>query len=324
MRIHALYIQAFATLCRWPTLLALVTILSANVSSGAELSCLQQRDAVLKEKTKVEAHFSSVQAFRTGLTDAPKHQAAVEKAEQALAKDRDALAKIDERLRLYAPVNPIANQINETKRQLATLGFDDRSADFEQLGEMSAVEQAHIKKQLFEQFQGLVIESGTKAMEERFLEKIKKMKKRDVEVLANKLRRSGTDDPVFQEWLRSFSPAASRNVLVDGARDTIKYLKKEDNFLKMFEQAEPGTVEARQDAFLTLLSLVSDNPAIAELKAVAAGFYNVGEATVYLYVLQKNIGHLNNITEEQLERQKILMKRMEHLMRDLKQACANN
>jgi predicted Zn-dependent protease len=59
-----------------------------------------EKTAAFHERDKIDAHLREVGAFRSELTDAPQHRLAVEKAEQALAKDRDALAKAEERLRL--------------------------------------------------------------------------------------------------------------------------------------------------------------------------------------------------------------------------------
>jgi hypothetical protein len=296
-------------------------LLLGSASAFGQTTCLAQRDAILQQKAKVEAHLQSVQNFRAGLTDATVQQAAMEKADAAIAKDRDALARIAERLQLFAPAARIAEQINQTKRQLASLGFEERSGDFERLGQMSAAEQTHLKKDLIAQLQTLVIDGGKDAMEERFLGKIKKMKKRDVEALAEKLRKAGADDPIFQDWLRAFSPAASRKSLANGAQFAIKYVDTQQGLQEASEQLAPGTAEARQEAFLTMLSLVSDNPAVARLKAVAAGTYDIGEAGAYLSVLQSNVSHLDKITDDQLEQQKVLIKRMQQLVHDLRQAC---
>jgi hypothetical protein len=65
------------------------------------LACQQvEKEAALREKTKVDAHLHDVQAFRETLSDNPKHRPALDKTEQALEKDREALAKAEERLRL--------------------------------------------------------------------------------------------------------------------------------------------------------------------------------------------------------------------------------
>lgn len=65
------------------------------------LTCHEaEKTAAFHERDKIDAHLREVGAFRSELTDAPQHRLPVEKAEQALAKDRDALAKAEERLRL--------------------------------------------------------------------------------------------------------------------------------------------------------------------------------------------------------------------------------
>lgn len=95
----------------------LIGLLSASASWTAEptqatamtpraklermLACQQaDNEAALKEKAKIEAHLHDVQAFRETLSDNPKHRLALDKTERALGKDREALAKTEERLRL--------------------------------------------------------------------------------------------------------------------------------------------------------------------------------------------------------------------------------
>jgi len=65
------------------------------------LACQQaEKDAALREKTKVEAHLHDVQAFRETLLDNPKHRLALDKTERALERDREALAKTEQRITL--------------------------------------------------------------------------------------------------------------------------------------------------------------------------------------------------------------------------------
>lgn len=65
------------------------------------LACQQaEKDAALREKAKVEAHFHDVQAFRETLSDNQKHRLALDKTERALERDREALAKIEQRIAL--------------------------------------------------------------------------------------------------------------------------------------------------------------------------------------------------------------------------------
>jgi hypothetical protein len=274
------------------------------------------------EKARVQEHMERIQALRATLTESPAHRAAAERADQALAKDRDAIAKIEARTRIYEGIPALTRQIEETKRQLSSLGFDERSADFERLGEMSAAEQAHLKKQLLAQLRKVTLDKGADYMQARFLERIKTMTPQKLTSIAEQLKKAGADDPVFQEWLRSFRPNASREVLVNGAEQTIKFFKKEENLYKMVDGLDAGTVEGNQEAFLELVSYVSDYPALGELKAVAAGVYHTAEAGVFLYVLSGNQHHLDRVTTDQLSRQRALVKRMETLIRQRNAACA--
>lgn len=118
MRLCALNILARPPLRGWPVLIALVAIFSASGSWAADspspvssmtpraklnrlLACQQtEKEAALREKTKVDAHLHDVQAFLETLSDNPKHRLALDKTEQALERDREALAKAEERLRL--------------------------------------------------------------------------------------------------------------------------------------------------------------------------------------------------------------------------------
>jgi predicted Zn-dependent protease len=74
---------------------------SARTKLEQLLACREgEKNEALSEKRRIEAHLRDVEAFRSELTDAQQHRLAVAKAEQALGKDRDALAKAEERLRL--------------------------------------------------------------------------------------------------------------------------------------------------------------------------------------------------------------------------------
>lgn len=77
------------------------TAMTPRAKLDRMLACDEEkRAAILQEQRIVQAHLREVEAFRAGLTDAPKHRLAVEKTEQAMTKDRAALAKIEERLAL--------------------------------------------------------------------------------------------------------------------------------------------------------------------------------------------------------------------------------
>lgn len=65
------------------------------------LTCQQaEKDAALKENRKAQAKIADIETFIGSLTDQPVHYAAHEKANRALTLAREALAKVDERIRL--------------------------------------------------------------------------------------------------------------------------------------------------------------------------------------------------------------------------------
>lgn len=65
------------------------------------LACQQaNKDAALEEKRKTQAKIADIETFVRSLSDQPVHYAAHQKADRALTVSRDALAKIEERLRL--------------------------------------------------------------------------------------------------------------------------------------------------------------------------------------------------------------------------------
>ena len=103
-----------------------------------------EKDKALKEKVDVEAHISKITAFRATLT-LPKDTAADQKVQQALARDRDALQKADERIRLAN------SQINLTERAIRYMGdekmlaFMDPKLSLEELGGLVKITQDALK-----------------------------------------------------------------------------------------------------------------------------------------------------------------------------------
>ena len=293
---------------------------TAGAQSAQDCAAQGIREAQA-EKARAQEQTRKIEGFRATLGDSPQHRAAVQTADRALARNRDAIAKIDERLRLYQAIPDLTRQIEETKRQLRQLGFEERSADFDRLGEMSRNELELTKARLLDQFKKVTLGKGADHLQEKFLERIRTMSPQKLTAIAEKLKKAGADDPVFQGWLRSFRPNASREVLVNGAKEAIKYLENAESLEGVAGGLNQGTVEGRQDAFLEVLSLVSDYPALGELSAVATGTYQVGEAAVFLTVLSGNERQLDRVTREQLSRQKLLIKRMETLVKQRKAAC---
>ena len=118
MHLHARNISVYPTLCWWPLVLALFVLLSAGGSWAADpatpisslsprakldrlLVCEQaEREAALAERPKALEKIADIETFIRSLSDRPVHYAAHERADRALTLAREALAKIDERIRL--------------------------------------------------------------------------------------------------------------------------------------------------------------------------------------------------------------------------------
>lgn len=65
------------------------------------LACQQkEKDGVIKKKDEIEKHLLKVKDFRSTLTNDLKHELAINKAEQAIVKDREALEKIEEQIKI--------------------------------------------------------------------------------------------------------------------------------------------------------------------------------------------------------------------------------
>ena len=139
------------------------------------LACQQvEKEAALREKTKVDAHLRDVQAFRETLSNNPKHRPALDKTERALEKDREALAKSEERLRLatlqvamteraiqYLPVNS-ANQspglIESGKQRIADWLAQFRSENSEVIEKQLEDEQGFVNDPVLHQRLGALLD----------------------------------------------------------------------------------------------------------------------------------------------------------------------
>ncbi|MBI2516155.1 MAG: hypothetical protein HYV95_04505 [Opitutae bacterium] len=216
-------------------------------------------------------------------------------------------------LGLAVKIQDASRQIAEMNEQLRGWGFKQREAELVRYGGLAGQARDHMIAQLTSRVQALVTAKAEAAMQERFLEKIRTMKRKDVNRLAEKLSQAGLKDHDLQMWLRSFSEKAPRAVLVQGAKEAIACLKYEEKLFKLAE-TDTETVAGRQEAVLTLASMLIDHPYLKELSAVASGIYDVGEAGATIYILNEGIDHLNDVTEQQLAAQKIVVLRIKNLV----------
>ena len=213
-------------------------------------------------------------------------------------------------------IEVLTKQVDQTKRQLGTLGFAERVNDFERFSQMSTTEQVRLKLRLIEQLKAFALAKGDGALRARFLESTRALSADQAKAVAVTLQGIGADDSGIQDWFRAFSPNASREVLADGVREAIKFLETEAKPFEGGDQLEVTMVDARQQAVLALLSLVEEEyPALQVLKALSAGLYAAGEANVYLYLLEGQVEQLDRVTTHQLDAQRILVGRMESTIR---------
>jgi hypothetical protein len=215
---------------------------------------------------------------------------------------------------LTTRVEALDKQIAETEKQLRGLGFKKAVPDFAWFAGQSQQAQQQMVSQLISRMREYATDKSEDAMKDRFLTYIGTTKEKEVKNLANFLKSKGADEPLFQEWLRSFSPKASRAVLVDGAKLAIDAVKKDEDLFKIGEEMDKETVQGRQEAALTLISMVVEYPGMKELKLVASGAYDVIEAGVTICILDRGINDLMTATETQLAKQKQIMLRMKALV----------
>jgi len=96
------------------------------------LACRQtEKEAALEEKRKTQAKIADIETFVRSLSDRPVHYAAHEKADRALTLAREALAKIEERIRLATL------QLNLTARAIKYLLPETRGKERSPLDELA-------------------------------------------------------------------------------------------------------------------------------------------------------------------------------------------
>ncbi len=216
-----------------------------------------------------------------------------------------------------AELESMDRRIAETARQLQNLKFKSTEASFTWTKGQAEEGQAHMVSQLVNHARDYALGKSEKVLKERFLQNIRTMKPRDVNRLADSLQRLGANEPLFQEWLRSFSGKASRAVLENGARMAIDGIKGEEKAFKILEKLADGTVASRQEAALTFISLVADDyPGMRELRFVASGAYDVLEAGATIFFLSRGLDQLMDATDARLANQRQAIEMRSRLVDD--------
>ena len=176
---------------------------------------------------------------------------------------------------------------------------------------------------LIGRFRDYAIGKSEDKMQDAFLTRIQKMKPTEVRKLAGQLKKANTTQRQLQDWLLAFADKKPRYVLVDGAKQTIKAVKFEEDLFTVAEGVGSEDVHEQQVAALTLVSMICpDYPALEELKLVASGSYDVGAAWYSIYLLDRGVEDLSKTTEAQLSDQKKLIKRLKDLVDERKKLAA--
>ena len=231
-------------------------------------------------------------------------------------------------IKLASRVLDLDRQIAEAVKQLSGLQFDRAEHAFAWFKGQSEKAQRDMVSQLTSRFRDYAVNKSQSLLQENFLTAIETMKQtrkpNEVAKLADTLRQLGANDPIFQEWLRSFSAKAPRKVLVDGAKLAIEGIKDWEKLFKISAEMDKKTVQGHQEAALTVISMMGvDCPAMKELKLVASGAYDVGEAWATIFILDRGIKELTVATETQLANQKKIALHMKSLVDQRKEANEN-
>jgi hypothetical protein len=298
----------------------------AGLPARTQSALRQKRAALQGEWSDFQRDYAAMVAQYNGALEgsaaAATGQRRKAELQQQASRTVTAADEFNEHIEKWLQWLDLGRQLAEIPKQLAGLGFTRANHDFTWYQGQSGQARDQMIAQLVSRVGSYATAKAEEAATDHFLEKIRTMSKHDADKLAQKFVDLHMRNHVFQEWLRSFSPKVSRAVLVNGAKEAIDYVKREEAFLKTIESLDKGTVAGRQEAFLTVVSLLVDYPGMKELKALSAGLYDVGEAWATIYILDRGIDELMNSTEIQLANQKRLILHQEKLMTERKKLAA--
>ncbi len=259
---------------------------------------------------------------KEGTPEAAAGQQRKAELQQQAARAVAAADEFNEHIEKWLHWLDLGRQLAEIPKQMSGLGFTHANHDFTWYQGQSGQARAHLIAELVARLGSYAAAKSEDGMRDHFLENIQKMKPKDVNRLAEVFVKLHLRNHEFQSWLRAFAPGASRAVLVDGAKMAIDAVKREEDIFKIMELVGTGSVAERQEAFLTVVSLLVNYPGMKELKAVASGLYDVGEAWATIFILDRGVDELMASTDIQLANQKRLIMRQQKLMEERKSLAA--
>ncbi len=196
-------------------------------------------------------------------------------------------------------------QIEQTKQQLRSLGFDQRSDDFERLGELSADQTKEIQKKILDLKVGLATGLGQDAI----LTTVEKLPPSCFGGVLRKLDQWGLKDkesfrPLVQalkDYAGNAKDTAPRRRLVEDAKVLVDWAQRS---LDVKEAADKGeTREAEKGLALMLFSVLTG-------KSVPDGMYDLGDTGLTYAIISHHQERLDEITNQQLTDLKTITARM--------------
>ena len=291
----------------------------AAMPAGPRAEYEKKRAQIERDWQEYEQQSTEFQARYDGKEGTPAEVAAAARRKAELTKQGTAVLDdadlFNEHLDAWGQALVIDRQLAQIPQQLAGLGFTHANHDFAWYEGQSGQARDQMIAQLVSHAGSYATAKTEEVLTDHFLESVRTMSTHDANKLAQKLVDLHLRNHEFQTWLRRFSPKVPRAVLVNGAKEAIDYVKREEGFFKTIESLDKGTVAGRQEAFLTVVSLLVDYPGMKELKALSAGLYDVGEAWATIIILDRGIDELTASTETQLANQKKLILHQQELIK---------
>ncbi len=203
-------------------------------------------------------------------------------------------------------------QIRATRMQLASLGFNARSDDFEQIGQLAAQQRDELFKRLDDQLRDIAVDCAADRVQEKMLDAVGGINEEDMESMLKTMRENGISTDALQDSLTAalgqtdqrVKLAAEAQVLVGAVQTLADVKESEDDY-------NQHTIEGRQQALLTAVSIFDEAKPAVE---VARAAYAVGDAGRCLMILSAGAHQLDITTSRQLADLNVITSRMKSLV----------
>lgn len=209
-------------------------------------------------------------------------------------------------------IQELGKEITATQHQLAAMGFATNAATFEQISDMSGDARKELLKNLNKQVMGILADGVADLGQKGILKAVEGAEPETVENLLEKMKTYGMDSPSLEKCISDIATstdtraalAADAEVVVEISEKFIDTREAEDNLAE-------GTVESRQEATLTLLSVMGMDKPVVE---IAKASYQVGAAGFTLALLSGSERQLDAQSNQELANLKIVSGRMTALV----------